>query len=113
MKQTIARKKKREYPKIPRSIQEFQKEFSKPEILNKYGYNLDGDAKFYLGSSITEEYEFVVFYSDFVANFIKENIPVGSRYYLMDGTFGSLSEGIYQLLTISIAYQNNVSISIL
>lgn len=110
MKLTIARKKNKKYPKIPQSLQEVQSEFSKPEILNKFGYNLDGDAKFYLGSCITEEYQFIVFYSDFVANFIRENIPVGSRYYLMDGTFDSLPKGVYQLLTISIAYENNVSI---
>lgn len=109
MKRTIARKKNKKYPKIPKSIKELQEEFLKPKILNDYGYNYDGDAEFYLGCSITEDYGFVVFYSDFVANFIKENIPVGSRYYLMDGTFASLPDGIYQLLTISIAYENNVS----
>lgn len=110
VKRTIARKKNSVYPKIPRSIQQFQKEFLKPEILNEYGYTLDGDARFYLGTEIAEEYAFAVFYSDYVVKFIKEKIPVGSRFYLMDGTFDSLPEGVYQLLTISIAYDNNVSV---
>lgn len=111
MKKTIARKKNKTYPKIPRSIGEFEKEFLKPRILNEFGYTLDGDARFYLGTEITENYQFIVFYSDYTVNFIREKIPVGSRCYLMDGTFDSLPKGLYQLLTISIKYENNVSAS--
>lgn len=111
VKKTIARKKNKQYPKIPQTLKQLGKEFSKPKILNEYGFNLEGDARFYVGTKITKEYEFIVFYSDYVMNFIKEKIPIGSRYYLMDGTFGSLPKGLYQLLTISIAYEENVSAS--
>lgn len=92
-------------------MQQLEKEFLKLKILNEFGYTLAGDALFYLGTVIQKNYEFVVFHSDFVANFIEEKIPVGCWYYLMDGTFDSLPRGVYQLLTISIAYENNVSVS--
>lgn len=109
VKRTIARKKNKVYPRIPRSMQEFKTEFSKPSILHEYGNNLDNDARFYLDTEITDDYEFIVFYSAYVKNFIEEKIPVGSRNYLMDATFDSLPKGVYQLLIISLGYDNNVS----
>lgn len=110
VKRTIARKKNKQYSKIPRTFEQLKAAFSNSEVLNEYGLNLDGDAKFYLGTKITKEYEFAVFYSDFVVNFIEKEIPAERRFYLMDATFASLPKGIYQLLVITIAYKNNVSI---
>lgn len=109
MTRTIARKKSQGYPKSP-TIQEIQQEFLKPEILTKYGYTLDGDAKFYMDTIVGSDYQITVFCSDFVKQFIEsENIEVGSRKYLIDGTFDKLPVGYYQLMTLSIEYQNDVS----
>lgn len=77
--------------------------------MEKYGYNLDGDAKFYVNTIVEEDYKFTIFYSDFTKNFIEKNI--GARNYLMDGTFDKLPLGYYQLLIISFVYQNDVRIN--
>lgn len=105
VKRTLVRKKNKVYSNVPQSIQQLQK-----EMFEEYGHTLDRKTRFYLGSKTTEEYAFAVFFSDYVVKFIEEHIPVGSRYYLMDGTFDSLPKGMYQLLTISVAYENNVSV---
>lgn len=78
--------------------------------MRKYGYTLDGDSRFYIDTIVTQEYSFIIFCSQYVVNFIKDNIPVGSRHYMMDGTFGSIPKAFYQLLIIAIEYQNDVSI---
>lgn len=80
--------------------------------MKEYGHTLDGDSKFYLGTEITEDYKFTIFYSEFVMNFIKENISIGSRRYMMDATFDSLPDGYYQLLIIAVEYRNNVSVPV-
>lgn len=105
---TIARKKSQRYPNDP-TIQEIQQEFLKPEIMTKYGYTLDGNAKFYMDTIAESDYQFTVFCSDFVRQFVEKNIDVGSRKYLIDGTFDNLPVGYYQLMIVSIEYQNDVS----
>lgn len=77
--------------------------------MNKYGYSYELDGKFYIDTVLSPNYEFTVFASDYVINFIRENIAPASRRYQMDGTFDSLPSGFYQLLIISIEYQNDVS----
>lgn len=109
MKRTIIRKKNKQYPKIPRTIEQFKEEFAKPQIMKEYGRTLHGDSNFYLGTEITEDYKFAVFYSEFVVNFIKEKIAINSRRYVMDATFDSLPDGYYQLLIIAVEFQNHVS----
>lgn len=105
---TIARRKSMGYPKNPK-LQQMQQEFLKPEIMAKYGYTLDGGAKFYMDTIVESEYQFAVFCSYFVKRFIEENIEIGSRKYLIDGTFDNLPVGYYQLMIVSIEYQNDVS----
>lgn len=108
VKRTIERKKSRKYPKEP-SIYDIKMEFSKPEIMLKYGYTLDGNSKFYIDTIVEQDFKFTIFASHYVKNFIEEKIAVGTRNFLMDGTFGNLPEGYYQLLTITIEYMNDVS----
>lgn len=108
VKRTIERKKNERYPREP-TIGTIKMEFAKPEIMNKYGYTLDSDAKFYIDTVVQSDYQFTVFFSDYVAKFIEKNIPVGSRKYLIDGTFDKLPVGYYQLLIVTVEYQNDVS----
>lgn len=109
VKKTLQRHKNIEYPKIPRTILEIRDEFKKPVILNKYGFNFGNDAKFYVGTVVSPNHGFSVFASEFVIKFIQNNIPPASREYIMDGTFDKISKQFYQMLTITIAYQNDVS----
>lgn len=76
--------------------------------MKKYGLTLEGNAKFYIDTVVEEHFHFTVFYSEFVSKFIKENIAAGSRKYLIDGTFGNLPVGYYQLLIVTVEYQNDV-----
>lgn len=109
IRKTLGRHKNVQYKNVPRSIVDIQNEFKKPEILNKYGVNFDGDEKFYVGTVVTPNHAFTVFASQFAIDFIQNNIAPTSRRYLLDGTFGSLPNQFYQLLTITIEYMNNVS----
>lgn len=77
--------------------------------MDKYGYNMEHDAKCYIDTVVTPHYAFTVFASKFVIDFIEKNIEPSTRNYLMDATFDSLPKGFYQLLIISIEYQNDVS----
>lgn len=70
---------------------------------------MDGDEKLYIGTVVKSKYAFTVFASKFVIDFIEKNIEPSSRKYLMDATFDSLPKDFYQLLIISIEYQNDVS----
>lgn len=99
-----------EHPAIPKTIQEIRNAFQDPEIKEKYGDSYDGDGKFYIDTVLTPDYDFTVFASPFVMEFIEKDIPATSRSYLMDGTFDSLPKGYYQLLIISIEYENHVGI---
>lgn len=107
MNRSLYRWKSENHPKTPSSIKELKSEFEKPEIIEKYGKTYVGGDNFYSGTFLSPEYDFTVFSSPFVMKFIEENIK--DRRYLMDGTFDSLPKGFYQLLIISIEYQNDVS----
>lgn len=109
VKRTLERVKSKKYPAVPSSIQDLQIEFKKPHIIEKYGYTFDGDAKLYIDTVVTPHHEFTVFASHFVIDFIQNNMAPETRNYLMDGTFDSLPAGFYQMLIISVEYQNDVS----
>lgn len=109
MKKTLERNKNKEHPKRPRSIEDIPKKFSDPYIIERYGYNLESDFRFYVDTVIKKEFAFTIFASQFTINFVKENIAPQSRHYLMDGTFDSLPGNFYQLLIIAIEYRNDVS----
>lgn len=111
VKKTLERHKNVRYPPVPSTIVDIQSAFMDPEILEKYGKSLE-NAKFYFGSKVTAKHSFTVFGSQFTIDFIQNNIAPESRFYVMDGTFGSLPKQFYQLLTITIEHLNNVSVSL-
>ena len=77
--------------------------------MEKYGYNYENDGKFCIDIVVTPDHAFTDFASKFVMNFIEKNMEPTARNYLMDATFDSLPKEYYQLLIISIEYQNDVS----
>lgn len=109
VQRSIQRWKNEKHPPIPKSNGELRSAFEKSEIKEKYGSSYDGDGKFYIDTVLTPEHDFTVFASPFIMKFIEDNIPHTSRSYLMDGTFDSLPKGFYQMLIISIEFQNSVS----
>lgn len=109
VQRSMHRWKNKEHPPIPESIKELRNAFQKAKIKEKYGDSYDADGKFYIDTVLTPNHDFTVFASPFVMKFIEDNIPDTSRSYLMDGTFDKLPKGFYQMLIISIEYQNRVS----
>lgn len=109
MKKTLERCKSANFPKIPKSISDIKEAFMKPDIKNKYGLTLDAENYFYVDTILGDDFQFTVFASHFIINFVKEKIPPESRNFLLDGTFDSLPKSFYQLLIIAIEYQNKVS----
>lgn len=109
MKKTLERCKNKAYQKPGRSLEEIRNQFQEEKIMEEYGYNLENDSRFYVGTKIAADYGFVVFKSQYVVDFINESIPPESRHYVMDGTFDSLPKEFYQLIIIAIEYQNEVS----
>lgn len=109
MKRTLLRNKNKSYPKDPKSIENIRDKFKEAKVFEEYGYNLDSDARFYIGTVVEEDFAFTIFASHYVINFIERNIEPDSRNYLMDGTFDSLPNEYCQLLIISIEYKNDVS----
>lgn len=109
IKKTLSRRKNQTYPNIPTTIESICTQFKDPKIMEKYGFNLENDAKFYVDTIIESDYAYTIFASKFVIDFVEENIEPKFRNYLMDGTFDSLPNGFYQLLIISIEYRNDVS----
>lgn len=112
IKKTLERHKKVDFPEIPISIQNLQTQFQNPDIINKYAYTLDGDARFYIDTVIKPDYAFTMFASYYVIESIGKYIPPESRNYLLDATFDKLPPGFYQMLIIAIEYKNNVSVFI-
>lgn len=109
MRRTLLRHKNPTHPAGPESVDGIRDIFKQDNIMEKYGYTLDNDARFYAGTVSKTKYGFTVFASQNIINFIQTNIEPKSRRYLMDGTFNKLPSPFYQLLIISIEYQNDVS----
>lgn len=109
MKRTLQRHKNQQHPTNPRSVDGIREKFEDRNIMEKYGYNLENDSKFYIGTVVEDDYAFTVFASIYVIEFIQKEIPHNARNYLMDGTFDSLPTEFYQLLIISVEYRNDVS----
>lgn len=108
MKKTLERHKNKSRPHVPCSIEDIATTFEDPRILKEYGYNMEGDAEFYIDTVIAKDYAFTVFASKYVIDYIKKNIEPEFRQYLMDGTFDSLPKEYYQLLIISIEHKHDV-----
>lgn len=109
MKRTLQRHKNQVHPQSTRSVDEIKSKFMEAAIMEKYGLNLEKDGKFYVGTVVEDDYGFTVFASKYVIDFIEEKVNPKDRHYLMDGTFDSLPSEYYQLLIISIEYENDVS----
>lgn len=110
IKQTLTRHKNKTYPKDPGSIDGIREKFMQEHILKEYGSNLEGNEDFYIATVVMDDFAFTILASKFVFDFIDKNIEPSSRSYLMDGTFDSIPNAYYQLLVISIEYNNDVSI---
>lgn len=113
MKRSLNKIKNATRPKIPQNPAELRSLFEKPDIFAKYGYNLDGSAPFYVDTVVKHQFSFSVFKSNSVIEIIKENINPTQRHYLIDGTFSCVPPGFYQILIISVEYQNDVSLTFL
>lgn len=109
MKRNLARHKNDEYVAKANSCEEVRDIFLKKAVIEKHGYTLDGDAKFYINTVIKKDFAFTIYASKFVIDFIKEKIEPHERKYLMDGTFDCMPKYFYQLLIISVEYQHEVS----
>lgn len=68
--------------------------------MNKYGYTLDQDERFYIDTVVTYQYAFTLFASKFVIDFVQNHIEPRARNYLMDATFDSLPDIILQIFPI-------------
>lgn len=86
--------------------------FQNPEIMNKYGSNLDMTENLYIATVVNEDYGFCLFASYATINMVKLNIEAQHRHYLIDGTFSCSPKIFYQLLIISVEYKNDVSVVI-
>lgn len=111
VKRSLQRWKSEKMPKIPTSIKELQAEFKNPKTIEKYGQTYEGDGAFYIDTITSPTCDFTIFASPFIKDFIEKNIAPDSRLYLMDGTFDRLPKGFYQMLTISIEHEHDVSSS--
>lgn len=76
--------------------------------MNKYGYTLDQDERFYIDTVISFQYAFTLLASKFVIDFVQKHIEPRARN--LDAIFDSLPDGFYQLLIVTIEYRNDVSI---
>lgn len=110
MKRNLNKIKNAKRPKIPQGPSELRLLFEKPEVIAKYGYTLDNSASFYVDTVVKPQFSFCVFKSNSIIGIIKENIDPTLRHYLIDGTFSCVPSGFYQVLIISIEYQNDVSL---
>lgn len=110
MKRNMNRVKNSKYPKNPKTLTELKEIFTEPEVLDKYGHNLDITEALYTDTVIDDEYGFCIFSSQSTINIIRLHIKAGKRKYLIDGTFSCAPKLFYQLLIISIEFNNDVSI---
>lgn len=96
-------------PKIPGNNMQILELFQSPDIIEKYGLTLDKSARFYIDTVLSEQYSFTIFASFAILNLVRRNIDPEQRHYLIDGTFKVVPRTFYQLLIVSIEFQNDVS----
>lgn len=108
VEQTLNRLKNNAHSDLPKSHEEIK------EALNKnVPKALTNENPFYINSELSNACSFHVFGSMKTIEFIKQNIDVGQRNYLIDGTFKVAPRNHYQLLIISIEYKNKVIFDLL
>lgn len=96
-------------PPNPKNCTELRKFFEVPKNLEQYGYNQDNTERFYLDTIVANTYSFTIFASMSMIKIVRHNIHPKDRHYQMDGTFKVVPRLFYQLLVISIEFQNKVS----
>lgn len=74
-----------------------------------FGKTLTNKQRFYFHTEIGVDFAHQIYASMGTIEFIRKNIKVGSRKYLVDGTFRVVPRLFKQLLVISIEYMNNVN----
>lgn len=109
MSRQLGRRKHKDRPPLPKSFEQIKTLFESTEILNKYGFTLDEESKFYSGTVLSSKHSFCVFQSPKVFELIKMEIGKHQRKYLIDGTFSTAAKPFTQLLTISVQYKQRAS----
>lgn len=110
IKRQLFRIKNGNYPPIPKTVEDISTAFEVEEVRTMFGYTLDGTHSLYIGTSIEQRFAFSVFASKKIISLIEEFIPPKERRYLIDGTFKVVPRMFYQLIVISIEFENDVSI---
>lgn len=108
MKKQLGRIANTTYPRIAVDVQTIRKRFNEPEILQMFGRTKNDRYLLYIETIIEPEYSFVLFASSETLQIIRQHILVGSRRYLMDGTFDAAPKTFKQLLTICVEFCNDV-----
>lgn len=109
MNRQLSRIKTEPRPKIPGNNMQILELFQSPDIIEKNGLTLDKSARFYIDTVLSEQYSFIIFASFAILNLVRRNIDPEQRHYLIDGTFKVVPRTFYQLLIVSIEFQNDVS----
>lgn len=105
---SLRRFKTKPYPTVPKTRLELQQTLNRSAVIRDHGYNLDGTARLYVDTVLTEDYVFTIFASNDIIKIIKQNIEPMKRKYLLDGTFKVVPNQFYQLLIIAIEFKNDV-----
>lgn len=96
--------KSKKYPKIPTTPEELKNTFDNEMILDEFGKNLTKKFPFFIHGEVNDQFSYQIFASNQTIEFIKRNIAIGQRKYLIDGTFKVVPKPFSQLLIISIEY---------
>lgn len=108
MRQKLKKVKNANIPKQPKSLEEIHNLFQQPNIIEQYGKTQDNRHNFYQGTVWNDRFGFTIFASHATMEMVEKEIP-NKRKYLIDGTFKVTPKPFYQLLTISIEFNNDVS----
>lgn len=109
VERTLYRLRDKSRPKNPKTNEEFQEAMKDPKIAEDYGFSMNKQHRFYMGSVVKKLFAFHVFASLAVISMIRDKIAPIDRKYLIDGTFKIVPRQFSQLLIISIQYKDNVS----
>lgn len=105
MERQLRRIKNNCHAKPPKTCNEINSLLDSEEMMEKYGNNLSGTDRFYVGG----EDDFCLFASKKSIELVEENIAPSQRKYLMDATFKIVPNGRFrQLLIIHIQWNQNV-----
>lgn len=109
---TLNRLKNPPYSNIPKKLAEINEALNNPEIKERHGRTLAKNDELYIGSEVhtDPDFSFHVFASKSAIKLVEENIDIGKRHYLMDGTFNVAPLKFSQLFIISVEFKNDVRV---